>query len=934
MHGRWQRICGWALLALLIGTSGLGAESAEQAAYAALQAAVGAEAHHRVIDLGRDFGRRFPHSGHRSQVRFWLAEALYAKQRYADAMAAYRTLLQADPSFPQTAAALYHLGLSAQASQHLRVAMEAFQRYLRFEPIPDASQPRATRWQVTRYLAALSFEQGRYHEALPLYEQLLQAPSAALPTAMVLLRLGQCAFGLQQIELAQSYYQRVLKEAPPTPRQKSVGGLSAASPTHAANSTGEPFAGRSTTSETVLLARYHLGVTALAQDQTEIAQAHFATLTGEHSHRDIAARAHRALAWMDYRQGNMEAAAMALQHEALLAAPSASDTVLAQAYEQLRLGRERDAIPLLLEARTRVRETDEAQRLNWMLARAYAGTGDTARALHSVQALIRDFPDSPRRAEAHRWQAELRMQQRDHSAALAAYRDALDLIRTDAEAEWLLRDLMALDAGPQALPEAIAVLQRWLYTFPLSPRRSEVHLRLGALLTRQGALTRAAAVYRGLLDTALPRPLQRRARLQLAWVLLKRGQEEQALELYEALLHEPAQDEVSQARFWRAWLLQKQGDYAASNVDWQVVLQRQPAGEPRGEILWRLGDNHMRLQQYEKAVAYLQQVVDQYASAPYARMATWQLQHCAMALKQYRRALHASPVFLGQDPLGVFHAAERFDAGERLFKAKRYTKARPIFRQIALQRTPLADNAAFLLAESYAAEGKLHDAWQQYRRVTQLYGRSPFTALAFYRQGVMLQEAKRLPEAADALQQVAALTSEVQLRFQARRRLGTIYIALQEADKARTVLRRLAHDDMDPAVTAEERLRIGLMLQQVEAYESSLMLLQQASQLAETESLRAEARFWMADTQQLQGDIQAALTLYRQVATQFPQQPAWALTALFRAAELYEALQQYADAIRLYRKVVAANPSDQRGRFAAERIRVLQQTGSAPEQGG
>jgi tetratricopeptide (TPR) repeat protein len=124
------------------------------------------------------------------------------------------------------------------------------------------------------------------------------------------------------------------------------------------------------------------------------------------------------------------------------------------------------------------------------------------------------------------------------------------------------------------------------------------------------------------------------------------------------------------------------------------------------------------------------------------------------------------------------------------------------------------------------------------------------------------------------------------------------------------------------------------MLQQVKAYESSLMLFQQASQLAETESLRAEARFWMADTQQLQGDTQAALTLYGLVATPFYQQSGWALTALFRAAELYEVLQQYPDTISLYRKVVAANPADQRGHFAAERIRALQQTGSAPEHGG
>ena len=900
---RWQWACGWALFALLMNASAPGAEAAEQTSYVALQTAVNAEAHHRVIDLSRDFGRRFPLSSHRSQVQFWRAEALYATQRYADAMTAYRTLLQADPSFPQMAVVLYHLGLSAQASQHVRVAMDAFQRFLQVEPMPDAADSQADRGQAMRHLAALTFAQGRYHEALPLYEKLLHTPSVTLPMARVWLRLGQCAFGLQQFDLAQRYYQRILDEAP--------------------------------AGETVLLARYHLGVTALAQQQVEIAQSRFTALIREFPHSHLAARAHRALAWMDYRQGNVGAAAVALQQAALLAAPSGTDAVLAQAYEQVRLGRERDAIPLLLEARTQVRDTDEAQWLQWMLARSYAGAGNTVRALHSVQVLIQDFPESPHRAEAYRWQAELRMQQHDHIAALAAYRDAIDRIRTDAEADRLLHDLAGLDTSQQVLPEAIAVLQHWLRTFPFSPQRVEVQLRLGTLLTRQGALTRAITLYRRLLNTDLPPLLRRRVQLQLAWGLLQRGQEQQALELYEALLREaPKPDEISQARFWRAWLLQKQGDYVASNADWRVVLQGDPAGERRGEILWRLGYNHMRLQQYEKAIWYLKQVVGQYASAPYARLAAWQLQHCAMALKQYRRALHASPAFLRQDPLGVFYASERFDEGEQLFKAKYYAKARQIFRQVMLQRTPLADDATFLIAESYAAEGKRHEAWQHYRQVTQHYGRSPFTALAFYRQGVMLQAAKQLTEAAEALQQAAALTSELQLRFQARHRLGTIYIALQEKDKARTVLRQLARDDVAPVVTAEERLRIGLMLQQVEAYESSLRLLHQASELANTEALRAESLFWMSDTHQLRGDTQAALALYRQVASQFPQQPAWALTALFRAAELYETLQQYTDAIGLYRQVVAANPSGERGRFAAERIRVLEQTGSAPDHGG
>jgi tetratricopeptide (TPR) repeat protein len=79
----------------------------------------------------------------------------------------------------------------------------------------------------------------------------------------------------------------------------------------------------------------------------------------------------------------------------------------------------------------------------------------------------------------------------------------------------------------------------------------------------------------------------------------------------------------------------------------------------------------------------------------------------------------------------------------------------------------------------------------------------------------------------------------------------------------------------------------------------------------------------MAETYQLRGDTDAALQAYQQVASRFPQQQQWALTALFRSGEIYEALQQYQKALGMYQRVATTDPNDRQGRFAAERVKYL-----------
>jgi tetratricopeptide (TPR) repeat protein len=65
------------------------------------------------------------------------------------------------------------------------------------------------------------------------------------------------------------------------------------------------------------------------------------------------------------------------------------------------------------------------------------------------------------------------------------------------------------------------------------------------------------------------------------------------------------------------------------------------------------------------------------------------------------------------------------------------------------------------------------------------------------------------------------------------------------------------------------------------------------------------------------------LAAYQEVAQRYAQHRMWSLTALLRAGEIYEALQQYPQAITMYQRVATADPHDKQGRMAAERVKYL-----------
>jgi tetratricopeptide (TPR) repeat protein len=809
-------------------------------------------------------------------------------QVYQEAAATYRLLVHEAPTFEQGVTARHHLALSYVQLRHYNRALQTLVSLL--EKFPGM----ADRERIVLHMAVVYLKQGRFDEAAPLYEQLLLVPEPPVSISTLYLRLGDCYLYMQQLPQAQRHYLTVIRN----------------------------FANGSE----ALQARYQLGTIALLQQQYPVAREYFRSILQASPAGAMAVRAHYAMAWIFYYQGQVEQAVTYLNQRHLLAQPTAIDAILAQAHDLLRLRAYADVVDRLTQALEQIEDEEQAQPVLWLLARASVEAGQLERALDVLDDFMRRFPASPHIATAQRWRGDLLLRSTDVSQALTAYQAALSQTHDDEQNEQLVLSIAELHQSHDASEEAMAVWRRLLQDYPLSPRHTQITLQLGAALVQQGTIAEAVTRYRGLLTTELPPAVRQKIQLRLAWAYLKGGEDDRAREMYHELVDTvPDANTRQQSRYWLGWVLQRQGQFEASNAQWRALLALELPPARRGDVLWRLANNLMALERNREACDRLQDAVTTDAAAPYVRLASRQLQACWLQQRRYQQAFQQSSALVAYDPLAVFQVSSSLARAERLLKAKRYRQARYVLQQIVALPvvTPLTDDAVFMIADSYLAEGDTRRAMQHYRGLRRQYAHTPLLALASYREGVILSQAGRQQAATQALQQAAQRTSDADIRERAWYHLGKLYVQLEQREAAVAVLRRLLQEGTMAFATEAEHLNVGLMLQQMADYGTALQVLQRIAKQASAMQIRAEVQFWIAETYQLQGDVQTALRAYQQVASQYPDAQKWSLTALFRAGEIYEQRQQYAEAIKMYQRVAAADPDHPRGRYAAKRAQRL-----------
>jgi TolA-binding protein len=98
----------------------------EDAVYATIAQLVQTDVHTQTISAAVTFLPHFPPRVRRSQVQFWLAEALYATRAHRHAAEVYQALRQHTLTGPGVATVVRQLGLSYLYSRQYNAAVATF----------------------------------------------------------------------------------------------------------------------------------------------------------------------------------------------------------------------------------------------------------------------------------------------------------------------------------------------------------------------------------------------------------------------------------------------------------------------------------------------------------------------------------------------------------------------------------------------------------------------------------------------------------------------------------------------------------------------------------------------------------------------------------------------------------------------------------------
>jgi hypothetical protein len=206
------------------------------------------------------------------------------------------------------------------------------------------------------------------------------------------------------------------------------------------------------------------------------------------------------------------------------------------------------------------------------------------------------------------------------------------------------------------------------------------------------------------------------------------------------------------------------------------------------------------------------------------------------------------------------------------------------------------------------------------RRLAYLYGDSPYGDLAsIYLAGRALEE-KQLPLSRYYLNQVHLDDANATITAKYYEADAELHIANEDMEAAYQSYQQLVAtgvpiDDMT-------RLKIAFLLQQrgqlSEGREHLLRLWERKDEF--DTAMQAELLFYLAEGEQAMGNSDLALDYYLQLAWKYPQESMWALTAMYRAATIYETAGQFEPAARLLQTVVKNAQTPKQKEAAQQRL--------------
>ena len=568
--------------------------------------------------------------------------------------------------------------------------------------------------------------------------------------------------------------------------------------------------------------------------------------------------------------------------------------------------------------------TDEA--LFWK-ARARFELEDYSETLQTCEELLRRFPNSRLRyraeffiAESTYWREQTPQAYQSARQKYQALLEKQSQIAPDAiGAEWAEKcrygigwthfseATLSKDSAEQQkhYQEAVSAWKEVLANHPNGTLADKTRYHIGIAYVNLKQYDNGIQAFRQVLSDHPGSNWGDNARYQTGWVFYKQEKYRDAIAAFNEMLKaHPGSQLVPRAIFGIANAYFKQGKYAQAIREYQRVVDKYPnpireagaekAIDLRPEAQYYIGESFLNLENYPKAIAAYEKVLQHHPKSEWADDAQYGIATAYENLGQKEKAIQAYRTLTQKYPNRELAPDVQLQIGRHYYNEKDYKRAIAEFQNAINQypNTSSAWLAQYNIGKCYVALGSYRQAISAFERVD---AKSEFAATAAYEIGYAWYDqnnpSRNLGNAVNALLAVPEKYPQSADVPRALLLAGECYKELAELDKAVQVYRRLLNDYPNSEQAQWAQLALGDTYraqgeyqQAIEAYD----VIREKGTERYSVDIVIEGLFRLADTQAQMGEHKDAGTTYLRIRYLYKDHdPYRALQATVYAAEAF-----------------------------------------------
>ncbi|MBV9079851.1 MAG: tetratricopeptide repeat protein [Elusimicrobia bacterium] len=495
---------------------------------------------------------------------------------------------------------------------------------------------------------------------------------------------------------------------------------------------------------------------------------------------------------------------------------------------------------------------------------------------------------------------------------------------------------------------------------PLAP---QAQLMTGWCRSEMGEYDKARTAAQVLLDNPkLDKDVRASASFLRASTFFNAKAYDSALVAFAEFIHQyPGDSREPRARYLTGLSYFQKNVFGSAVDEWDALIQKFPADALSQDAHLQIGDLYFRSGDFAKAAASFKTFRTKWPQSPLAAAAMWQelqayfnakddetaikvypeylkaypeADNAGDARKQeelvyYRRGANGDPQkldeFLNRYPKSPFAPAARYKLGDMAIEQKAWNRAISEMEQFVrdFSDDKMLVDALYGLGVAYEATNQPDKATVQYRHIMEVFASKPGAIDAAFRLGSLHFKAERYKEALEAFQYAASKKLSTDLQANVQYNIALCAEKLSQYPEAADAYVKFARITKDASAKRDALLSAGVLYKKAEQPAKAVDQFETLMKDPGSPEMEIQATTLLAETERSRGQEATAIKVYERLISAEPASSDARLAGLAQLAYLYEQKKDLKRAVQVYEKMAVSDGKPEWVNAARQRMDVL-----------